>query len=106
LYVQSNLKTAKALGLTILPSLLLRATQALSMRGLRARAPGAVFLQASRLQPELREPPDDRARRASGGRGAAVVPVRQLVVTVPFRLDGYARRPRARPARRAQRGAQ
>ena len=42
------------------------------MRGLRARAPAAVFVQRPGVVSELRGPADDGARRASGGRGAAV----------------------------------
>ena len=45
---------------------------AVSVRGLRARAPGTVLVQRAGVVSQLWWSPDDGARRASGGRGAAV----------------------------------
>src|SRR5262245_15027440 len=47
------------------------ANMVLSVRGLRARAPGPVFVQRAGVESELWWPADDRAGRPSGGRGAA-----------------------------------
>src|SRR5438445_11555001 len=45
---------------------------AVSVRGLRARAPGTVLVQRAGVVSQLWWSPDDGARRASRGRGAAV----------------------------------
>src|SRR5262245_54043319 len=42
------------------------------VRGLRARAPGTVLVQRAGVVSQFWWSPDDGARRASGGRGAAV----------------------------------
>jgi hypothetical protein len=44
---------------------------AVSVRGLRPRAPGAVLLQGARVVSEVWRPTDDGAGRTPGGRGAA-----------------------------------
>src|SRR6266436_2275598 len=49
-----------------------RRSGAVSVRGLRARAPGTVLVQRAGVVSQLWWSPDDGARRASGGRGAAV----------------------------------